>query len=111
KQILYLYTDKIDIINLTSVYFLWTVIAPISNSICYIWDGVFIGATATKPMRNSMLISLLIFFLPVYYLTVDSLGNDALWLAMISFMLARGVSLTLYAPKYIFKSVEDGKHK
>lgn len=111
KQILYLYTDKIDIINLASVYFLWTIIAPISNSICYIWDGIFIGATATKPMRNSMLISLLIFFLPVYYLTVDSLGNDALWLAMISFMLARGVSLTLYAPKYIFKPFEDGKHK
>jgi MATE family multidrug resistance protein len=110
KQILYLYTDKIDIINLASVYFLWTLIAPISNSICYIWDGVFIGATATKPMRNSMLISLMIFFLPVYYLTVDSLGNDALWLAMITFMLARGVSLTLYAPKYIFNSIKDGKH-
>jgi Na+-driven multidrug efflux pump len=52
----------------------------------------------------------MIFFLPVYYLTVDSLGNDALWLAMITFMLARGVSLTLYAPKYIFNSIKDGKH-
>lgn len=105
REILSFYTDKIDIINLASVYFLWTLIAPISNSICYIWDGVFIGATATKPMRNSMLISLLIFFLPVYYLTVDKLGNDALWFAMISFMLARGVLLTIYAPKYIFRLV------
>lgn len=105
REILSIYTDKIDIINLASVYFLWTLIAPISNSICYIWDGVFIGATATKPMRNSMLLSLLIFFLPVYYLTVDKLGNDALWFAMISFMLARGVLLTIYAPKYIFRLV------
>lgn len=104
-EILTFYTDKIDIINLASAYFLWTLIAPISNSICYIWDGVFIGATATKPMRNSMLLSLLIFFLPVYYLTVDKLGNDALWFAMISFMLARGVLLTIYAPKYIFRLV------
>lgn len=106
REILLLYTDKIDIINLASVYFLWTLIAPISNSICYIWDGVFIGATATKPMRNSMLISLIIFFLPVYYLSVDSLGNNALWLAMITFMLARGVSLTLYSPKYIFNLIK-----
>jgi len=105
REILSFYTDKSDIINLASVYFLWTLIAPISNSICYIWDGVFIGATATKPMRNSMLISLLIFFLPVYYLTVDKLGNDALWFSMITFMLARGVLLTIYAPKYIFRLV------
>ena len=105
KEILSLYTDKTDIINLASAYFIWTLIAPISNSICYIWDGVFIGATATKAMRNSMLISLFVFFLPIYYLTVDTLGNDALWLAMIVFMLARGVSLSLYAPKYILNRI------
>jgi len=104
REILFLYTDKVDIVNLASVYFIWTLIAPISNSICYIWDGVFIGATATKPMRNSVIISLFVFFLPIYFLTIDSLVNDALWLAMIIFMLARGVSLTLYAPKYIFKA-------
>lgn len=106
KEILFLYTDKVEVIELASIYFIWTLVAPISNSICYIWDGVFIGATATKPMRNSMLISLFIFFLPVYYLTIDALGNNALWLAMITFMLARGVSLTLYAPKYIFKIIK-----
>ncbi|RJP62810.1 MAG: MATE family efflux transporter [Ignavibacteriales bacterium] len=101
REILAFYTDKTEIINLASAYFIWTLLAPLTNSICYIWDGVFIGATATKPMRNSMLLSVLIFYLPIYYLTVDILGNDALWLAMISFMIVRGVSLTLYAPKYI----------
>ena len=104
QQILWLYTDKEEIISLASTFFIWTLIAPISNSICYIWDGIFIGATATKPMRNSMLISLLLFFLPVYYLTVDSYGNHSLWLAMILFMAARGITLSFYAPKYIFRS-------
>lgn len=107
REILSFYTDKSEIINLASAYFLWTLLAPLSNSICYIWDGVFIGATATKPMRNSMLLSLFIFYLPIYYLTVDKLGNDALWLAMISFMIARGVSLTFYAPKYILNIISD----
>lgn len=105
REILSFYTDKSEIINLASAYFIWTLLAPLTNSICYIWDGVYIGATATKPMRNSMLLSLLIFYLPVYYLTVDTLGNDALWLAMISFMIVRGVSLTFYAPKYILNRI------
>lgn len=106
KQILWLYTDKKEIIALASTFYVWTVIAPISNSICYIWDGIFIGATATKPMRNSMLISLAVFFLPVFYLTVDHIGNHALWFAMILFMVARGITLTFYAPKHIFKAAE-----
>lgn len=106
QQILWLYTDKKEIIALASTFYVWTVIAPISNSICYIWDGIFIGATATKPMRNSMLISLLIFFLPVYYLTVDYFGNHSLWLAMILFMTARGVTLSFYAPRFIFRAID-----
>lgn len=106
QQILWLYTDKKEIIALASTFYVWTVIAPISNAICYIWDGIFIGATASKPMRNSMLISLVLFFLPSFYLTVGCFGNHALWLAMILFMVARGITLTFYAPKHIFKAAE-----
>lgn len=106
EEILWLYTDKEELINLALIYFTWTIIAPVTNSLCYIWDGVFIGATSTKPMRNSMLISTLLIFLPVYYLSQDQLGNHSLWFAMIVFMLARGVTLTFYAPRYILNKLK-----
>lgn len=96
REIVSFYTDKIEVIELAMKYFIWTLLAPFINSIAFIWDGMFIGATETKIMRNSVLISTLVFFLPVFYLTKGWIGNHGLWLAMISFMFLRGFSLTLY---------------
>ena len=81
----------------------WTIFAPIINSICYIWDGIYLGATASKAMRNSTFVAAIIIFLPVYYLSIDTLGNHGLWLAMTLFMIARGLTLTLMAKKNIFR--------
>ena len=106
KSIIWLYTDNTDLINLAMVYFTWTIIAPVINSVCYLWDGVFIGATATKPMRNSMLFSVLIIFLPVYYLSKGIIGNHSLWFAMVIFMTARGASLSFFAPRYILSRLK-----
>ncbi|MDR8394176.1 MATE family efflux transporter [Aliifodinibius sp. S!AR15-10] len=103
SSILNLFTDQQNVINTAMTVFLWTVAGPTVSSFCYIWDGVFIGATATEPMRDSMLIATLLIFLPAFYLGVGHLGNHAIWLAMVLFMIARGVTLSLYAPRYILK--------
>ncbi len=102
KEIVSLYTSNEKIVALALSFFVWTIIAPVINSWSFIWDGVYLGATATKPMRNTMLISTALIFLPVYYFTKESLGNNSLWLAMTLFMLARGLTLTLTSKKYIF---------
>jgi MATE family multidrug resistance protein len=101
KEILKIFTNNEDLIALAFVYMFWTVIAPIINGFCYIWDGIFIGATATKAMRNTSLINTFLVFLPLYYFTVPYLGNHGLWLALIIFMIARGVTLTFYYKKHI----------
>jgi len=103
ESILYLFTDQQPVIQAAMLVFGWTIAGPAVSSFCYIWDGIFIGATATAPMRNSMLIATATVFLPVYFLSVPYLGNHAIWLAMVSFMMARGVALSFYAPKYILK--------
>jgi multidrug resistance protein, MATE family len=105
KQILGLFTDKQDVIHVAMAFFGWTIAAPVVNAVCFIWDGVFIGATATRTMLISMVLATLVFFLPIYYLTRGSLGNHSLWLAMTSFMAVRGITLTLYAKKAIFAAV------
>jgi MATE family multidrug resistance protein len=91
-------------VNVALTFYFWIVLAPIVNALCFIWDGVFIGATATRPMVISMLIATLAIFLPVYYLSVGTLGNHALWLAMTAFMAGRGIALTFFARKAIFRS-------
>ncbi|MEX1062638.1 MAG: MATE family efflux transporter [Balneolaceae bacterium] len=100
--ILNLFTDQTAVIELAEQVVIWTVLAPAVASICYVWDGIFIGATATAPMRNTMLAATFLFFLPVYYLGTRYAGVHGLWLAMVFFMIVRGILLTFYAPRYIF---------
>jgi MATE family multidrug resistance protein len=73
------------------------------NTYCFIWDGVFIGATATRAMLTSMIIATLVFYFPVYYGLEQVMGIHALWLAMTLFMATRGITLTLYAKRRVFE--------
>ncbi len=95
--ILGLFTNQPEIIDLAFSVYMWTILAPMVNSFCFVWDGIFLGATATKPMRNSMLIATFLVFLPSYYLLYPIIGMHALWLAMSIFMMFRGLSLFYYA--------------
>ena len=104
--ILKIFTDQQEVIETALVFWAWTIAGPAVSSFCYIWDGIFIGATATVPMRNSMIIATILVFLPVYAIGVSflGLGNHAIWLALTLFMIARGVTLSAYAPRYILKA-------
>jgi MATE family multidrug resistance protein len=102
RPLLTIFTDKTEVIATAMTFYFWIVLAPIVNTVCFIWGGVFIGATATKPMVFSMIAATIVIFLPVYYLSVDSLGNHGLWLAMTLFMATRGAALSAFAPSAIF---------
>jgi len=85
---------------------LWMAVVPLFGAVAYMWDGIYIGATATQAMRNMMLLATVVVFLPVYYISVGFLGNHGLWLAMTLFMAARGVSLSVLARRHIFHRLE-----
>jgi len=106
ENILWLFTDKKNLVLLAMSFFIWTVVAPTVNSFCYIWDGIFIGATASRAMRDTMLFSTFVVFLPMFYLGKWWLGNHGLWLAMLLFMAARWLSMQLLAGKVL--RVGDG---
>ncbi len=76
--------------DLSMEYMIWILILPLTSSAAFIWDGIFVGVTASREMRNAMIVSSLIVFLPAYYLTASVWGNNALWFALNLFMIARG---------------------
>ncbi len=84
-----IFSNQTAIISATQPYLWWMVVFPLLSTPCYIWDGIFIGLTASKAMRNSMIIALFI-YLSSHYLLKDSFGNHGLWLALLIFMIARG---------------------
>ena len=102
ENILCLFTNQEEIIAQATPYMIWIVLAPIINIAPYIWDGVFLGATAAQIMRNAMVFSTLCIFLPSYYMFIPY-GNHGLWFSLTLLNIARGVSLFLLAPKHVFK--------
>jgi len=76
-------------------YFIWILIIPPIASLCYQFDGIFIGASQTAEMRNGMLISSIIFIISSHFL-VNNLGNHGLWMSLLLFMVMRSITLNYY---------------
>ena len=101
KRLLSVFTDQMSLVEQAEVYLIWVIIAPVINVAAYIWDGIFLGATASRALRNSAIVSTLIYLSAVYLLM--PFGNHGLWGALTLLLVARGVSLTALAPKYLFR--------
>lgn len=104
-QLLGIFTNNETLIEMGLVFMGWVIIAPVINSFCYIWDGIYIGATASKPMRNSMFVATFLVFVPLYYLLDNIWPVHGLWMAFTIFMAARGLLLTLFAPRHILNAI------
>ncbi|MDQ0316760.1 MATE family efflux transporter [Amorphus orientalis] len=73
-------------------YLVWAVVVPLAGVLAFEMDGVFIGATWTDDMRNMMLISLAAYF-AIWAVAVPAFGNHGLWLALVTFLSMRGLTL------------------
>jgi MATE family multidrug resistance protein len=103
-SLIYLFSFKFIVSQLTDLdylrylafnYFIWVVIIPPIASLCYQFDGIFIGASQTAEMRNGMVISVLIFIISSHFL-VNNFGNHGLWISLLLFMIMRSISLNFY---------------
>ena len=80
-----------DVKSQAKVYLPWLIAMPLVSMWCFLLDGIFVGATKGKDMRNSMFVATCSFF-AIFFLA-SSLENHALWLALLSFMAMRGIGL------------------
>lgn len=98
NQLLRILTNDAHVIESTKAYLFWTILIPITGFAAFLWDGIFIGTTASKQMRNAMILSSLIFFTAYYSLT-PIMGNNGLWLSFILYLLVRGITQTIWSKK------------
>jgi len=95
QLILNLLTDLPEVRVAAARYLPWVIVAPVVAVWCYVLDGIFIGATLAREMRNTMLFSVLLFGLMAPPL-LAWWGNHGLWLAFTLFMALRGLSLGVF---------------
>lgn len=81
-------------------YFLWAMLIPVAGFAAFTWDGVFIGATATRAMLLSMAVATAVYFM-LYFMLFSLYGNHALWLSFLCYLVVRGGVLTVVGRRYI----------
>lgn len=103
KSFLGLLTNETSVIREAGNYFYWVLAIPLTGFAAFLWDGIFIGATATRQMFYSMLVASGSFFL-VYYSLHEWMGNHALWLAFIVYLSLRGIMQAVLSRKILYQS-------
>jgi len=102
-QIVAILTDEPQVRETAATYLFWAWLIPAAGATAFIWDGVFIGITATRGMLTSAVVATLFFF-AIYWgacqmpalSSQPALLNHALWLAQIVYLLTRGVVQTIW---------------
>lgn len=94
KGIIYLLSDLATVRAAAVRYLPWLIASPLVSVWSFVFDGVFIGATWSRSMRNSMLVSTALVFLPLWWLS-RSWANHGLWFAFLGFLAARGLTMAL----------------
>ncbi len=99
-----LMTDLSVIREISFSYSYWAIIIPFAASFCFLFDGIFIGASQTRELRNAMILSVAI-YVSVSFVMIASFGNTGLWLSLCIFFIARALTLFVYMPR-IYQRVQ-----
>lgn len=92
EAVIRLLTGLPEIQLVAAEYLPWMILSPLISVWSFLYDGVYVGATRAREMRNAMLFSTFGVFMPAWYFT-QGLHNHGLWLAFTLFMAARGISM------------------
>lgn len=98
QAIISLLTDAPAINQTANNFLIWIVLSPVIVMVCFQLDGIFIGATRSTEMRNSMIMSVLV-FLPLSLWSGREFGNHGLWFSFSVFFLMRAITLFYYLPR------------
>lgn len=88
-------------------YLPWAIAAPLAGVLAFLFDGVFIGTTRVRVLRNTVFLATALYGLLIWQLK-EPLGNHGLWLALLAFLLARGVLLSLCYPSLLRRTAAAG---
>ncbi len=102
------------IIQASQPYLFWILVIPICGFSAFLFDGIFIGATASRTMRNTMFVASGTFF-AVYYLgrylladqLTDTLANNLLWTAFLLYLTLRGVLLAIQLKPAVYQQAQQ----
>jgi len=103
-QLIGVLTDLADVRQTAIRYLPWLILSPLVSVWSFLYDGVYVGATRAREMRNIMVFSTVFVFLPAWYL-LQGYGNHGLWLAFTLFMASRGICMHIVYHRRVLPAV------
>lgn len=95
-----LLTENEQVLDMVPEYFIWGLILPVISVATILWDGIYVGATASCAMLVSMISGTAVFFL-AYFTLIPFLGNHGLWMSYALQLIMGGLASTLLRKKYL----------
>jgi MATE family multidrug resistance protein len=86
-----LFSNQSEVISKSNEFLVWTYLIPIFAFLSYMYDGIFIGLTASKAMKHSMFVALVLYLVCYFTFMAVNPSNHMLWLALLIFLLSRGL--------------------
>ena len=102
KNVIYMMSDINLVRSLSLDYSIWMIILPFFASFCYQFDGIFIGASQTKEIRNAMFFSVSM-YLVISLIMTNYFSNNGVWISLTLFMILRALSLYYYLNRIYLK--------
>lgn len=99
-----LMTNQQSVIEASAPYMIWLVLMPLFSCAAFMWDGIYIGATASAAIRDCMAWSCVAFYI-VYFAMKGFAGIQALYCAYFAHIIVRAVYMTIFAKKEVFAKV------
>ena len=93
KECIGLMTNETDVLEAANKYIGWLIAMPVVSALAFMWDGIYVGATAGVPIRNAMIWAAA-GFVVLYAATCKLVGAQALYIAYFAHLIARVVYLT-----------------
>lgn len=99
-----LMTTQQSVIDASSPYIIWLILMPLFSCAAFMWDGIYIGATASVAIRNCMIWACVAFYI-TYFALKASMGMQALYCAYFAHIIVRAAYMTLFARREVFSKV------
>ena len=104
RSIIGILTDNAEVIGASEPYLFWLLLMPVLSCVAFIWDGIYIGATAARSLMICMVWSAA-GFIAAFYLCAPHFGAQALYIAYFVHLIARSVYLTVAARRSVWSQV------
>lgn len=105
RTIIGILTDNSEVINASEPYLFWLLLMPVISCVAFIWDGIYVGATASRSLMVCMVFSASL-FVASFFIFAPKFGVQALYIAYFVHLVVRSVYLTIAARRSVWARLE-----